>query len=81
MTPSPPDDIRTRFLMYPGRRAGRSKNLLDVPFENMTIAWDWADSGGFNKSLPTKIIVHGFGSSCTSVWVYEMRSALMAVVS
>lgn len=25
------------------------------------------------------MIVHGFGSSCSHVWVYEMRSALMAV--
>ena len=29
--------------------------------------------------LPTKVIVHGFGSDCDHVWVYEMRSALMSV--
>lgn len=36
---------------------------------------------GFNNSLSTKMIVHGFGSSCSLVWVHELRSALMAVVS
>ncbi|XP_059476680.1 uncharacterized protein LOC132197406 isoform X2 [Neocloeon triangulifer] len=34
---------------------------------------------GFNSSLPTKVIVHGFGSKCSLVWVHEMKSALMAV--
>ncbi|XP_076686791.1 uncharacterized protein LOC143378740 isoform X2 [Andrena cerasifolii] len=32
-----------------------------------------------DPDLPTKVIVHGFGSSCDHVWVYEMRSALMTV--
>lgn len=32
-----------------------------------------------DPELPTKVIVHGFGSSCDHVWVYEMRSALMSV--
>ncbi|XP_065350620.1 uncharacterized protein LOC135946339 [Cloeon dipterum] len=34
---------------------------------------------GFNASLPTKVIVHGFGSKCSLIWVHEMKSALMAV--
>lgn len=55
--------------------------LLEVPFQNLSKAWEWATKGGFNVSQPTKIIVHGFGSSCSHVWVYEMRSALMSVVS
>lgn len=29
--------------------------------------------------LPTKVLVHGFGSDCDHIWVYEMRSALMQV--
>ena len=28
-----------------------------------------------------RVIVHGFGSNCGLVWIYEMRTALMAVVS
>jgi predicted alpha/beta-fold hydrolase len=52
--------------------------LLDVPFSNLSTVW--ADAARrFNASSPTKVIVHGFGSSCSHVWVYEMRSALMAV--
>lgn len=35
---------------------------------------------GLDK-LSVRVIVHGFGSSCPHVWIYEMRTALMAVVS
>lgn len=31
------------------------------------------------KNTSMRVIVHGFGSSCTHVWIYEMRTALMAV--
>lgn len=31
--------------------------------------------------LSVRVIVHGFGSSCPHVWIYEMRTALMAVVN
>jgi triacylglycerol lipase len=41
---------------------------------------DWL-AAGLNASAPTRVIVHGFGSSCGNVWVLEMRSALMSVVS
>ena len=34
----------------------------------------------FNASLPTKVIIHGFGSSCTKVWAREMRLSFLAVV-
>lgn len=33
------------------------------------------------SKVSTRVIVHGFGSSCSHVWIYEMRAALMAVVS
>lgn len=84
--PASPAEVSTTFLLYPGRRHARSVHLgetplLEVPFQNLSKAWDWATRGGFNASQPTKILVHGFGSSCSHVWVYEMRSALMAVVS
>lgn len=29
--------------------------------------------------LPIRVIVHGFGSSCPHVWIYELRTAIMAV--
>jgi hypothetical protein len=72
--------VNTRFLLYSSRRSRRDTPLLDVAFKNMTSIWHWAGKA-FNVSAPTKVIVHGFGSSCSNVWVYEMRSALMDVVS
>lgn len=35
---------------------------------------------GFDR-MSIRVIVHGFGSACHHVWIYEMRTALMAVVS
>ena len=35
----------------------------------------------FNASSPTKVIIHGFGSSCDKVWAREMRLSFLAVVS
>lgn len=54
--------------------------LLAVSASNMSAAWGWA-ARAFDAARPTRVIVHGFGSNCENVWVYEMRSALMAVVS
>ncbi|XP_044753246.1 uncharacterized protein LOC123312811 [Coccinella septempunctata] len=79
MLPSKPEEIGTKFLLYPGRSRGRSGTPpAEVPFHNISDAFDWAKQG-FNNSLPTKVLIHGFGSGCTHIWVYEMRSALMAV--
>ncbi|OAD60287.1 Pancreatic lipase-related protein 1 [Eufriesea mexicana] len=73
MLPSPPKDVGTRFLVY-GSRKARSIPM-EVPAE------DISDNAyrAIDPDLPTKVIVHGFGSSCDHVWVYEMRSALMTV--
>nr|XP_018906706.1 PREDICTED: uncharacterized protein LOC109036788 [Bemisia tabaci]XP_018906707.1 PREDICTED: uncharacterized protein LOC109036788 [Bemisia tabaci] len=79
MLPSSPQEVNTRFLLYNSRKGRRGDTpLLDVSFGNMSSVWDWAGKA-FNISAPTKVIVHGFGSSCANVWVYEMRSALMTV--
>lgn len=34
---------------------------------------------GFER-MSIRVIVHGFGAACHHVWIYEMRTALMAVV-
>ncbi|XP_050293275.1 uncharacterized protein LOC126733886 [Anthonomus grandis grandis] len=80
MLPSKPDEINTKFLMYPARNRQRRSGSVptEVPFEKMDEAFEWAKSG-FNRSLPTKVLVHGFGSDCGYIWAYEIRSALMAV--
>ncbi|KAL7299131.1 hypothetical protein TKK_0008209 [Trichogramma kaykai] len=74
MLPSPPKDVGTRFYVY-GSRKARSIPM-EVPAENIS------EKAGhtIDPKLPTKVIVHGFGSSCDHVWVYEMRAALTAVV-
>lgn len=35
---------------------------------------------GFDR-MSVRVIVHGFGAACHHIWIYEMRTALMAVVS
>ncbi|XP_030768276.1 uncharacterized protein LOC115891834 isoform X2 [Sitophilus oryzae] len=80
MLPSKPEEISTKFLMYPARTRRRRSGSApaEIPFDKITEAFEWAKSG-FNKSLPTKVLIHGFGSDCGYIWAYEIRSALMAV--
>lgn len=66
-------NIFCRFLVY-GSRKARSIPM-EVPADDIN---DNAHRA-IDPDLPTKVIVHGFGSSCDHVWVYEMRSALMTV--
>ncbi|KAI4500452.1 hypothetical protein M0802_004414, partial [Mischocyttarus mexicanus] len=73
MLPSPPKDVGTRFLVY-GSRKARS-----IPMEVAADDINGNAHRAIDPDLPTKVIVHGFGSSCDHVWVYEMRLALMTV--
>lgn len=43
--------------------------------------WDALRTFEGLDTLSVRVIVHGFGSSCPHVWIYELRTALMAVVS
>ena len=36
-------------------------------------------TSNFNVSLPSKIIIHGFGSSCKKIWPREMRLSFLLV--
>ncbi|XP_066149399.1 uncharacterized protein [Euwallacea fornicatus] len=80
MLPSKPEEINTKFLLYPARTRQRRSGSAptEVPYDKLEEAYQWA-KGGFNKSLPTKVLIHGFGSDCGYIWAYEIRSALMAV--
>ncbi|XP_018358818.1 PREDICTED: uncharacterized protein LOC108758381 isoform X1 [Trachymyrmex cornetzi] len=73
MLPSPPKDVGTRFLVY-GSRKARSIPM-EVPADNINDNVRRA----IDPNLPTKVIVHGFGSDCNHLWVYDMRSALMSI--
>lgn len=55
MVPSRPEDVATRFLLYSSRHSRSSDiPLIDVPFLNMTGAYQWAGKA-FNMSAPTKV--------------------------
>ncbi|XP_043212799.1 pancreatic triacylglycerol lipase-like [Amphibalanus amphitrite] len=69
MLPSPPEEIGTTFMFY----GPTNKHLAQViPYRPGPL-----DISRFNGSLPTKVIIHGFGSSCNRVWAHEMREALL----
>ncbi|XP_047490566.1 uncharacterized protein LOC125040101 isoform X2 [Penaeus chinensis] len=73
MLPSPPEEINTRFLLYTRERADREKLIT---YQNISSLLD----STFNVSRPTKMLIHGFGSSCYSVWIREMRVALLTMM-
>lgn len=50
---------------------------MEVPADDINV--DMA-SNAIDPELPTKILVHGFGSSCDQVWVYEIRAAIRSVM-
>ncbi|XP_012221736.2 uncharacterized protein [Linepithema humile] len=73
MLPSPPKDVGTRFFVY-GSRKARSIPM-EVPADDINDNVHRA----IDPHLPTKVIVHGFGSNCKYLWVYDMKAALMSV--
>ncbi|XP_050453343.1 uncharacterized protein LOC126852518 [Cataglyphis hispanica] len=73
MLPSPPKEVGTRFLIYGTRRARSIP--MEVPADDINDNTHRA----IDPTLPTIIIVHGFGSHCQHLWVYDMRSALMSI--
>lgn len=62
-----------RFLIYGTRRARSIP--MEVPADDINDNTHRA----IDPALPTKVIVHGFGSHCHHLWVYDMRSALMSI--
>lgn len=56
------------------------ENATSDPSTDKKIVQSLKTFEGLDK-MSVRIIVHGFGSSCSHVWIYEMRTALMAVVS
>lgn len=53
---------------------------ITVELNKNALALD-AFQGLDDQKMNVRVIVHGFGSACHHVWIYEMRTALMAVVS
>lgn len=74
LLPSPPEEINTRFFLYTARNRDSPHMLL---YNNASTVV----TSPYNASLPTKVMIHGFGSSCQRIWAKEMRTALISVVS
>ncbi|KAA0203368.1 hypothetical protein HAZT_HAZT002216 [Hyalella azteca] len=71
--PSPPEEINTKFLLFT-RKNPEAAQIFDP--NNATSM----QASNFDAESLTKVIVHGFGSSCHRVWVREMRAALLTMV-
>ena len=56
-----------------------SRKARSIPMEVSADDINDKANNAIDPDLPTKVIVHGFGSGCEHIWVYEMRSALMSV--
>ncbi|CAG7822757.1 unnamed protein product, partial [Allacma fusca] len=74
MLPSPPEEIGTKFLLFTRQNRQVPEVFSYFNFTSMYGSY-------FNSSIPTKVIIHGFGSTCNRIWASEMRLALLSVVS
>ena len=95
MLPSPPEEVGTKILLYTRdarRHFGDQSGLPKIAYihcrENRDLSQvlDYNNASAvaesnFNASLPVKIIIHGFGSTCLRLWAREMRVSFLAVVS
>ena len=73
MLPASPEAIGTQLFLFTRKNPKKPQNLI---YNNMTTVKE----SNFNASAPTKIIIHGFGSSCFRVWTTEMRLKFLNVV-
>ena len=74
------DKLKQSYVLLPSFRptARANRDLSQVlDYNNMTAVVE----SNFNASLPIKIIIHGFGSTCLRLWAREMRVSFLAVVS
>ena len=65
--------VNTKFLLFTRHNAD-SEQIFAINNSTSMI------SSHFDPQKLTKVIIHGFGSSCYRVWVREMRVALLTMV-
>ena len=70
------DRVLPRLIFFSPSRKHLEKAQL-IEYNNITSVLE----SSYNASLDTKIIIHGFGSSCNRVWPREMRLSFLAMVS
>jgi hypothetical protein len=71
--PQPPEEIGTEFVLYTRRNWNTSKHLNYTSLTSVR-------SSFYNSSAETKFIVHGFTSSIKTMWLHEMKNALLQKV-
>ena len=69
------DRLLTQLFFFLSRKHLEKAQLIE--YNNITSVLE----SSYNASLDTKIIIHGFGSSCNRVWPREMRLSFLAMVS
>lgn len=74
MLPSPPEEVNTVMLLFTKQNEEKAQI---IEYNNVTTVLE----SNYNASLDTKLIIHGFGSSCNRVWARDMRLALLEAVS
>ena len=73
MLPSPPEEVGTVMMLFTRQNLEKAQF---IEYNNITSI----SESNYNASLDTKLIIHGFGSSCNRVWAREMRLSFLAVV-
>ena len=73
MLPSHPKEINTAMMLFTRQNLEKAQF---IEYNNITSVQE----SNYNATLDTKIIIHGFGSSCNRVWAREMRLSFLAVV-
>lgn len=70
--PNDPENINTEFLLF--TRKNRNNEQI-LSYRNT----ETVRNSNFNKNLPLKIIVHGFGNTKDKPWMHEMKDAFLDV--
>ena len=73
MLPSPPEEVGTVMMLFTRQNLEKAQF---IEYNNVTSILE----SNYNASLDTKLVIHGFGSSCNRVWAREMRLSFLAVV-
>uniref|UniRef100_A0A1B0ALW8 Lipase domain-containing protein n=1 Tax=Glossina palpalis gambiensis TaxID=67801 RepID=A0A1B0ALW8_9MUSC len=73
---------RKRSTTHDELQSTEAPNLSTTPLSTLDVlkkvSMSLDDIVGFDE-MSVRVIVHGFGSACSHEWVYEMKTALMAV--
>ncbi len=69
--PIDPLIIKSQFLLFSNNKT----NGQFIDYRDLNTI----KNSNFNKSLPLKIIIHGFADNINLTWLHEMKDALITV--